>query len=473
MRLSMKRAVARSKTKQASTAVKKKALRRTAASKVSAPTRKRAPARPKAKRKVVARPKRAITKARTVKVRRPIVRRKTAPRRPRLQIPALLLAGDEPEALPLSGPGEKFSLGPETPAEHFAAEAAFLPASYGTGRLFLTARDPHWLHAHWDLTTPEQFRHNAKSVDHHLILRMHTGSASGKTVAEIHVHPESRYWFTHVDHAGEKYVAELGYYQAGHKWKSVATSAAATTPPDTVSADSTVEFATIPLELPFETMLALLKESAPPRGPGATELPLARAVEKARLARHPRFHKTEGAATPPDWTPEQEAALAEFIAASQPRRVVAGSPEAGGLPGGPSGGELDYGDRSAEFGAPDFGGSSFLGESSPSSPLGGGPEAQHGFWFNVNTELVIYGATEPNATVTIGDQPIALQPDGSFSYRFALPDGSFELPIVAIAADGTEARAAELKFSRATETRGDVGVSPQDPTLNPPTPGSV
>src|SRR5688572_31722682 len=33
------------------------------------------------------------------------------------------------------------------------------------------------------------------------------------------------------------------------------------------------------------------------------------------------------------------------------------------------------------------------------------------------------------ATVTIGGRPIRLRPDGSFSYRFSLPDGEYELPI--------------------------------------------
>jgi hypothetical protein len=477
----MKRAVVRAKIKPAGQGVKPKARRRAATSPTTA-TKKRAAQRRPAKPKTVAKKKKMIARVGAVKTRRPAVRHKVAARRPRLKIPALLLAGDEPEVAPPSGPGEKFALGPETPAAHFAAEAALLPAAYGTGRLFLTARDPHWLHAHWDLTPTEQFRHNAKSEDRHLILRLHAGAATGKTVSEIHVHPESRYWFTHVERAGEKYVAELGYYQTGHKWKSLATSGVAATPPGTVSSDSTVEFATIPLELHFETMLALLQEggAAPsPAAPGSA-FPLARAIEKARAAGHLLFHKAEAGASPAAWTPEQAAALAEFIATSQPGRVAAGSPEAGGPPGGPAGlagpggqGDLDFGNRAGEFGSPDFGGLSFPGESSPSSPFGGGPEAPPGFWFSVNAELVVYGATEPNATVTIGGKPIALQPDGSFRYRFTLPDGAYELPIVAVAADGTDARAAELKFSRATEIRGDVGVSPQDPSLNPPTPGSV
>jgi len=83
----------------------------------------------------------------------------------------------------------------------------------------------------------------------------------------------------------------------------------------------------------------------------------------------------------------------------------------------------------------------------------------------VNAELIIYGATEPDAQVTIGGRVIKLRPDGTFSFRFALPDGEYELPAVAVSADKTDGRAAELKFSRSTEYRGDVGAHPQDPSL--------
>ena len=110
--------------------------------------------------------------------------------------------------------------------------------------------------------------------------------------------------------------------------------------------------------------------------------------------------------------------------------------------------------------------------SSLSSPFGG-QERKKGFWFNVNAELILYGATEPDAQVTIGGRVIKLRPDGTFSYRFALPDGQYELPAVAISYDKTDGRAAELKFGRSTEYRGDVGTHPQDPQLKAPLAANV
>ena len=71
-----------------------------------------------------------------------------------LDVPPILLEGDEPTESHASGPGEKYSLGATPPPQSFSGGE--LPESYGTKKLFLTARDPHWLYAHWDLTREQQ-----------------------------------------------------------------------------------------------------------------------------------------------------------------------------------------------------------------------------------------------------------------------------------------------------------------------------
>ena len=122
----------------------------------------------------------------------------------------------------------------------------------------------------------------------------------------------------------------------------------------------------------------------------------------------------------------------------------------------------------SSMGAAQLGLASSINLSSLSSPFGGAA-GKKGFWFNVNAELIIYGATEPDATVTIGGRRIKLRSDGSFSFRFALPDGKFNLPAIATNADGDDTRIADLAFSRSTEYSGEVGKHPQDPALRPPT----
>jgi hypothetical protein len=138
---------------------------------------------------------------------------------------------------------------------------------------------------------------------------------------------------------------------------------------------------------------------------------------------------------------------------------------------GPSSGEITelIGGRPELFSAQAAG----LGLAFPSGPISissfAGPELPEakGFWFNVNAELVIYGATEPNAQLTIGGRVIQLRQDGSFSFRFALPDGNYSLPITAYSAQG-EVRGAQLEFFRGTKYYGEVGTHPQDPALKAP-----
>jgi hypothetical protein len=163
------------------------------------------------------------------------------------------------------------------------------------------------------------------------------------------------------------------------------------------------------------------------------------------------------------WTPAQEKALGEIVSMDQVRRVWIGSLEITELIRR----QLQQQVSSAGVGLFSLPSSALGAVSSVSSPFGG-RERRRGFWFNVNAELIIYGATEPDATVTIGDRTIKLRPDGSFSFRFALPDGDYALPAAAHSADGEETRRAGLKFSRSTRYEGDVGAHPQDKNLKPP-----
>jgi hypothetical protein len=71
-----------------------------------------------------------------------------------------------------------------------------------------------------------------------------------------------------------------------------------------------------------------------------------------------------------------------------------------------------------------------------SSPVGK-PRAR-AFWFRLGTELIVYGATEPDARVTLQGRPVELRPDGTFTVRFDLPDGRQVIPAVAESADGID-----------------------------------
>ncbi|HEY2084004.1 MAG TPA: DUF4912 domain-containing protein, partial [Verrucomicrobiae bacterium] len=409
----------------------------------------------------------------------PPVTRATRPaRKAPARIPSILLEGDKPGPAHVSGPGQRYALGPTPPVEKLPTEGE-LPESYGTGAILLTARDPHWLYTHWDLSGDQQRRYNAFSRDGHMAVRVYIEAARGKPVVEVQVHPESRHWFVHVDWANTRYVAELGYYSAAEKWTVVSTSAATITPPDAVSTDTSAEFSTIPFEVPMEKLLSLVKEAVQESAPlaqalqelradGHGELPQITAPTaigaSAQTGTAPRSKRASW--KPSEWTPAQERALAEVVSMDHVRRVWMGSLEITELIRRQLLHELAS-MTVAELGAlapgaPTSPAEAITGISSPSAKAAGRPK---GFWFNVNAELIVYGATEVDATVSIGGRKIKLRPDGSFSYRFALPDGNYEMPVVAISADQTDGRAAEMKFGRHTEYRGDVGAHPQDPSL--------
>ncbi len=83
-------------------------------------------------------------------------------------------------------------------------------------------------------------------------------------------------------------------------------------------------------------------------------------------------------------------------------------------------------------------------------------EKKRGFWFILDAELVVYGATEPNASVTIQNRPVNLRPDGTFSLRFALPNGEQVIPVTATSADKVEARTITPVVNRSTNKSATV-----------------
>ncbi len=438
---------------------------------------------------------------------------KPAPAGPPLRIPPILLEGDEPTRLSPAGPGEKYALGPTIRAAQAEPPEDELPEAYGTGRLFLVARDPHCLYAYWDLTIEQQRVCNGLSVHHHLVVRVYLETASGGPIDEIHVHPESRHWFIHVGQPGRTYVAELGYYLPGGVFRTAAVSEPVATPPGFVAEQKAVAFATIDLapgtrghvdeSLPQPPLVGRDSATAspPPPPPAVREFIPAIPAQSARPARESISERTsrpplrEASSSPraqailpvraeaktpqpgttsftgPEWTPQQERALAELIGWTLVKKQWPGSEEIVALLQGRRPQPVSS-LEAARFAVPLEAGpgpSSPAGGLAPeiSSPPGAVLPAQKAFWFSVNAELVIYGATEPGARVAIGRRPLRLRPDGSFSYRFALPDGHYHLPISATAAHG-DSRHADLEFFRGTRRRGEVSAHPQDPALRTP-----
>lgn len=81
---------------------------------------------------------------------------------------------------------------------------------------------------------------------------------------------------------------------------------------------------------------------------------------------------------------------------------------------------------------------------------------KRGFRLWVAAELILYGATEPDAHVTIQGKEIKLRGDGTFSTRFALPDGTIDIPVTAVSGDRVEERTIETSVRKKSKQNEPV-----------------
>lgn len=79
----------------------------------------------------------------------------------------------------------------------------------------------------------------------------------------------------------------------------------------------------------------------------------------------------------------------------------------------------------------------FSGAVSSFSSYMGKPKERK-FFLEVWTEVIVYGRTEPTAKVTLCGNPVKLNPDGTFSSRYDLPEGDFEYEVVGQSEDGVD-----------------------------------
>ncbi|HEY5791813.1 MAG TPA: DUF4912 domain-containing protein [Chthoniobacterales bacterium] len=95
--------------------------------------------------------------------------------------------------------------------------------------------------------------------------------------------------------------------------------------------------------------------------------------------------------------------------------------------------------------------------SGETSSWSGQPFGKGEFFLNVSAELIFYGSTHPNASVSIDGKPVTLAADGTFRHHFIFPTGNdYEVPIVATSPNGSEVQRATLRFERETGKFGIV-----------------
>ncbi len=311
-----------------------------------------------------------------------------------------------------------------------------LPGGYGDSRIVLLPRDPQWAYAYWDIP-----------IEHKNELRYHGGQQLALRIYDVtdidseHQSPHSiqeypidemaREWYLPIPVSDRSYTIDIGYRCGDGRWLVLARSASVSIPP--VYPSDWIEdiFITVPWE--EELVGKTFAELVPPS-------------HKAAEA---------GATDASSSTTEQNAIYNRIFGmgdATESLRIN------GSLYGSMQHSPLE---SLSSFVFPSGAGMWSLPTTSGVNMSGVGmsgvgmdiSERQRQFWLIADAELIVYGATEPDATVTIGGRQIKLNPDGTFRYQMSFQDGNIDYPIIAVAKDGEQQRSVHMTFDRSTPSR--------------------
>ncbi|RPF77920.1 MAG: DUF4912 domain-containing protein [Synechococcus sp. TMED155] len=270
-------------------------------------------------------------------------------------------------------------------------------------RVVFLPRDPQWAYVFWEISADS--RRAAESAgSRQLCLRvsdvtgLHDGSAHPHTLQEVVVDAGTSEWYLPVPLSDRDYRVELGYRLGDGGWFSLAYSAVARVP------------AMHPSEQILDQFVPFSLEAAPATLPAP--------VESADNNLHERLYQT---------------------ATVRWRRLGRGSEAFH---------ELDNSGADVR-GLSDSGVGRWASGRSESG-IGGVAPRQRSFWLVADAELIVYGATDPSATLTIGEETVPLSADGTFRVQVPFRDGEQLYPIKAVAADGEQSRNITLEFQRNT-----------------------
>ena len=330
----------------------------------------------------------------------------------------------------------KFQVGQETMADDTLSsvdqDLGELPGGYGESRIVLLPRDPQWGYCYWDIPNDhkEELR---RQGGQQLALRLYD-------VTDINIEQEAphniqeylcdelaREWYLPIPVSDRDYTADIGYRCADGRWLSLARSAPVRIPPVYPSDWIEDNFVTVDWEEDLRgkkvfTLVPPSKKQAP--AVGSNEIyqeifDMTKSVEAMRVAGS-LFGSMQQ-------VPEQ--AVSSYI-----------FPSGVGMWAVPTVSGLNMSGVGMNMSGAGF---------SASAP----PVRPRKFWLVADAELIVYGATEPDATVTIGGRPIKLNPDGTFRFQMSFQDGVIDYPIVAVAADGEQTRSVHMNFERETPSR--------------------
>ncbi len=273
-------------------------------------------------------------------------------------------------------------------------------------KLVFLPRDPEWAYVFWQIS--ESDRDKAQSLGaNKLCLRLYDASGIGEgnlnqgTLREIAVDSYSTEWYLPIPLADRDYKVELGY-KYGFKWMSLAFSSVSHVPGTQPSEQILDKFVPFNLDTPVssETPSIMQKTSQ---------------VQENNDLHERLYHAATSFPT------KRKVGSEEFMENMNSTK---------------------FNSNLTDSGAGQW--SSGLNES------GSGVVKNKSFWLVADSELIVYGATDPSAKLTIGEEEVPLAADGTFRLQVPFRDGSQKYEIKAVDASGDQEKSITMKFDRVT-----------------------
>ncbi|MDC3119217.1 DUF4912 domain-containing protein [Prochlorococcus sp. AH-716-K03] len=272
-------------------------------------------------------------------------------------------------------------------------------------KLVFLPRDPEWAYVFWQIS--ETDRDKAQSLGaNKLCLRLYDATGIGEgnlnqgTLREIAVDSYSTEWYLPIPLADRDYKVELGY-KYGYKWQSLAFSSVSHVPGNQPSEQILDKFVPFNLETP--------PSSEPPSITQSQQ-------EKEANGLHERLYQA---------------------ATSFPTTRIVGSEKF----------MEDMNSTNLNSNLTDSGTGQW---SSGLNESGSGIVKNKSFWLVADSELIVYGATDPSAKLTIGEEEVPLAADGTFRLQVPFRDGTQKYEIKAVDASGDLEKSITMKFDRIT-----------------------
>lgn len=332
----------------------------------------------------------------------------------------------------------KFNVGQVKPAiaELADVDAGLeeLPEGYGDSRIVLLPRDPQWSYVYWDV--PNEYRESKRQQGgSQIALRLYDitdinlGSQKPHSMQEYACDELTQEWYMPIPVSDRDYMVELGYRCDDGRWLSLVSSARIHIPPVYPSDWVADNFITVDWdeELRGRTVFAL--------NPPKLESESSTMAEMTESIYGKIFDSVGGV--------EAQRVAGSLYGSMQQVPMMAAPPES-----------MSSYVLAAGSGIGLWGNASGLTMSGVGMGASMAPaKPPRKFWLIADAELIVYGATEPDATVTIGGEKIQLNSDGTFRFQMSFQDGVIDYPILAVAADGVQTRSIHMNFERETPSR--------------------